>query len=497
MSDDWQEIPHHDDWQEVPVDETQGVSKMESFGRGAAQGSTLGFGDELSAGLESGIIAPIAHGLGLGPDVSYEQALQTNRGQNEAAEKSNPLSYLGGKLTGSIPASVGTGGETILGNTLAGAAQSAATTIGESENQNPTDLAFQAAQSGALGGALTGGTGLLFKGGSNLLSKAPELANEARVASLGPYKGQYKNLLQNDQVQALGQFLKDEKIVSPLASRAKMGERLASSQEKFGTGIGKAVQSADKIAAEQGIPLVSADKLIQESKDEILAPLIKNPFTQRSANEVNKTLESFAATHGGKDLTVDELQVLKKTLRDEKGLFERQGDKATANAYESLYTKLNKAGENQIKEVSGPEEFKDFLRNKLGYGKSLAAGDIAEGRLAGDKANRLFSFSDYASGGASAAGELAHSGNPIGAGITGLAVAGANRFARKYGNQISASVLDKIGDIAKSSPQFLGKYAVPIQKAITRGPSALSATHFTLMSQDPEYREQMKQFQEK
>jgi hypothetical protein len=69
------------------------VSELESLGRGAFQGATFGFSDEIVGGLES-----------LFTDKTYEQARDESRANNAAAQEANPASY----LTGDIGASVAT-----------------------------------------------------------------------------------------------------------------------------------------------------------------------------------------------------------------------------------------------------------------------------------------------------------------------------------------------------------------------------------------------------
>ena len=74
----------------------------ESFGRGAAQGATFGFGDELSAAL--GALLPTATDKELGRSYSdrYDLIRDKIREENKEAELANPKMYLGGQVTGGI-----------------------------------------------------------------------------------------------------------------------------------------------------------------------------------------------------------------------------------------------------------------------------------------------------------------------------------------------------------------------------------------------------------
>jgi len=116
------------------------TSKLESFGRGAVQGATFGFGDEIAGALESA-----AGSLGIVPDKTYRQARDESRANFGAAEEANPLTSMAGNIAGGVAtAAIPTGG--VL---------SMASTAGK------TGLAgSKIAQAGYLGAKLGGLTGL-------------------------------------------------------------------------------------------------------------------------------------------------------------------------------------------------------------------------------------------------------------------------------------------------------------------------------------------------
>lgn len=149
MSDE--SIPKFEETEELPpswddtheLDENgQPVSRLESFGRGVQQGTTLGFGDEIGgaaqAGLDStqallnkiGMAPPSPSQVGadlaaqgitgdIGPESTgdmYREGRDENRALNDAAAKANPLTYLGGNITGGMLTGAGAG---IIGGTAA------------------------------------------------------------------------------------------------------------------------------------------------------------------------------------------------------------------------------------------------------------------------------------------------------------------------------------------------------------------------------------------
>lgn len=126
--------------------------KIESFARGAAQGATFNFADEITAGLES-----------LMSDKTYQNALAESRGNYQSAEQANPISYGAGNIGGgigtafipglgggSLAKAAGWGAKAIQSGKI-GAAMGAASSLGAAEDKGIDDVA-----SGALYGSLGG-----------------------------------------------------------------------------------------------------------------------------------------------------------------------------------------------------------------------------------------------------------------------------------------------------------------------------------------------------
>lgn len=93
-------------------------SQLESFARGASQGSTMGWGDELSAAL--GALLATETDKELQRDYSDRYALVRDdiRAQNEAAQVDNPKTYLGGQIAGGVATAAPAGGELLAAKGL-------------------------------------------------------------------------------------------------------------------------------------------------------------------------------------------------------------------------------------------------------------------------------------------------------------------------------------------------------------------------------------------
>lgn len=168
-----------------PLGDFQNTSR--SFMSGVNQGLTLGFGDELEAGLFAvpEAIGGAIQGKGFDLGQGYNQALDRARGYNEAAESLNPVANVAGNVGGNLMlggaltkggVSLMAGAKPTIGSmagrgALEGLAYGAVTGIGEGET---TEERIQGALSGgAVGGALGGALGAA---GGALANKAMSAA---------------------------------------------------------------------------------------------------------------------------------------------------------------------------------------------------------------------------------------------------------------------------------------------------------------------------------
>ena len=174
---DWEDIPSPEinDWEDVKP-----VSKLESGARGAIQGLSLGFGDEIAGAAESA-----AGSLGLVKDKTYEQARDESRANNRSAQEANPVTYGAGQVAGAVGEGLATGGTSVGGMAALGAAQG----LGSSESEDIAGMARDTAVGGAIG-AVTGG---VAKGIGALAPKVTTALEEvatnpmvSKVAALQP-----------------------------------------------------------------------------------------------------------------------------------------------------------------------------------------------------------------------------------------------------------------------------------------------------------------------
>lgn len=261
----WKDAPLVDDapaqsgnWQSAPVVEEAPSppkpSPAEAFGRGAVQGATLGFGDELGAAAQGflqyqsqflpqgfkerlGIENAAAGGSPL--DV-YRQARTENRQLDQRAQQAEPEYYLGGSIAGGLPVAAVTPG--YAGAALTGAAAG----LGSSE----ADLTRGEVGEAALDTALGAGAGLAGEAvgrgvgkvvaatGRALAPTVKKFALDRFLSALGTMKRDRQLLAKKYTPEQLRQFLSENGIVTPLAGLETIGERLGSVEAEAGQEIG-------------------------------------------------------------------------------------------------------------------------------------------------------------------------------------------------------------------------------------------------------------------
>lgn len=150
------------------------AEKAAALGRGALQGATLGFGDEL-AGVWHGLTGSLYPGA---PSFGsqYTQGRDAERQANAAAEAKHPWLYGTGQVGGGLAPVLATGGMSALPVAMA---EGAISGVGSSDASSPEQL-LRDAGSGLLVGTALGGVGAgLGKAFSRLGSKAAQKASAA------------------------------------------------------------------------------------------------------------------------------------------------------------------------------------------------------------------------------------------------------------------------------------------------------------------------------
>lgn len=293
-----------------PLTDTD-ISKLKSFGMGTAQGGTLGFADELTAGVK----APFT-------DKTYRQELESLRDAFRQAQEANPISYGAGQLTGGVASSLfpgmaaikatkGAGALAKIGTAgLEGAKFGALTGLGTSEQSDIPGMARD-----TLTGAEIGlGTGLVLGAGAEGTKKLVSTLAKTQTA---------QDLLDAYRLATQGKDLTQESARKALVEQEiKKTNELVSTLEKSRSAIGKEMAASAKAAKEQGVAINSAD-LLSKAEDILNTPGISdserksleatlNKFTYEKAPTPIKVKEvqspkGLSTTVSGKDIELSQL----------------------------------------------------------------------------------------------------------------------------------------------------------------------------------------------
>lgn len=499
----------------------------ESFLRGAAQGASLGFADEITAAGEA-LLSP----------KTYKESLAESRANYDAAQADNPKTYIGGNLVGGVATSLipGVGlakGATVAANLgraavlggVAGAGTSTAdpTSSPEGLKQFGTDVAKGA----AIGGLAQGGFSLLGKGATALKpSELRKFSNVKGLKAMG-FTGKELRRMTEAEKQQLGNFGHENGLVKAFGSLDEIGEKAAGLKKKAGEEIGDALNSVDDLVV-KAKGLVDAGKLggnlpeagkqaLKESIDkqfqfnmrrigeriekDLIAPNAKNPLLDGEVAKLTGIADRFRSVGGttmkegnvikgtqGKvtNFNSDTVpQAFKKELYD---IIKTEIDEIVAKTG-NLEAGVSAAGGKAIGSADvaarNSSVSNAYQAAKSSYGSSKKIEEVAKERLGQLQGNREISLTDTLAGVAGVA-----TGNPVNAVLLG----GANKLARQYGDSVMSVGARKAAMILEKTPRAFGKFTGLLEAAAKKGGPALDAAHAALMK-EPDYRAILENFE--
>lgn len=443
---------------------TPDISEGESLARGAHQGVTAGFQDEL-AGLGTYLgekASDVVHGTDDAQlDTSYKSGRDKARAENFEAQKANPKSFLTGSIAGSVPGAIALGGENLLGTVASGAAQGGVTSIGSSDSSDPETLAKQAALGslvGGAGGALGYGSSKALSAAPGMLaSKAEKLAENATGAT-----GRQAEKFAEDS----GRYLLDNKLIKAGDNASNIADRLIDAMDKNQGDIASALKSLDEKGA-------SIDKdMIYDALRNKLDDLKSDPASAPQARQLQSIMRDIErAPDQNVSLTAAE-QTKRGFQNKAKGFY---GDPYKGDALKSAGNAYKEAVETTAQDID-PSLASKFGEAKKIYGILSPIEEAASRRASTLNQSPIGGLLDTAAAGA---GTLA-TGDLKSGGI----LAAARREIAPRISSTGAVTLDKIS----KNLDKLGKFAPIIQGALQRGPQAAAASHFVLSQTNPEYR---------
>jgi hypothetical protein len=503
------------------------TAEGESFIRGAAQGATFGFADEITAAGESLIT-----------DKPYREALAESRANYGAAQADNPKTYLGGNVTGGIATSLipgvgfakgagaiaNIGKAAVLGGT-AGAGFSEANPL-----ESPKELknfGKDVAKGAAIGGATQGIFSVLGKSANSL--KPSELKKFSNVKALkaAGFMGKDLKNMSEAQKQALGNLAHEKGLITIGGSLDDIASKAGAAKKEAGEAIGDALNSVDNLVT-RAKSLVDQGKLggeLPPAGKEALKKSIDKQF-QFNMNRIGERIEKELITPNAKNPLLDaeraKLTSIAKRFRSIGGVSMKEG-----NVIKGTQGKVTNFNSDTVPQAFKKELY-DIIKTEIddvvgktgnleagvatAGGKTIGSADVAsrnasvsgayEGakktyggmkqieevaseRLGQTQGNREISLTDTIAGVAGLA-----TGSPANVIVLG----GANKLMRQYGDSVMSVGARKAAEVLEKTPRVFGKFAGILEAAAKKGAPSLNTTHAALMK-DPDYRAILENFE--
>lgn len=479
------------------------ASQLESIGRGAYQGATMGFGDELRGYAERGMdavsgmfgdsytdvnkqLAEQGFKGDIGPTSGselYRQSRDEDRDRNYYAQQANPWSYGASNVVGSfapmlIPGVSVAKGASVGNAALKSGGLGAIMGLGSTE-----ELDVQGAKDVAKGAALGGLFGAVGQGISNKINKAtPEnLSREAEIYSAqaqGLERGTRKKLsagdiLEETRVRNVGRQGLDEDIVTLGASSKDMAARNQALKSRVMDSRSADYNKIDELGASQFNPVEAAIKV----EEKVIGGLNKSyDDTQELIKALDPKLSNILS-RGPKNISMKEAQELVSSL-GKKAKFDstrsNEANELAKDVYNSVREYINDSA-GKAGEKIGIQGLKESI-NKANKQYSIAKdADLLIGNKVAREANKKVSLTDWIS----ITGE-----NPL--------IYFPKKILEEYGDKAMATGLDKAAKMLASNPKTLGSFKNGLERAARKSPQAFNALHTKLMNESPEYRLKMR-----
>ena len=513
-------------------------SEIESAMRGAAQGASLGFADEITGALES--LKDVAT-----TDVNiselidqYEKRRDESRSNYKVAQETNPNSYMAGEIGGGIASAFVpvAGASGLIGKAALSAGQGAAAAVGMSEKEG-MELVPEALVGASIGAITPVAFEKALKPIAKSVSKAAPKIEEYGLKKIGKTmfgvdEKATENYLRNskdvNKAYSMGELAEavlskadEDSVLNDLRKRAstlssKAWETLSPSDSVPKKSILSAIDDGQQALLVDGNLIGKAqtkafnelstlakqmeafpDQVSEGSLKRLIQTLDENVNWNNPemgpTNDALRNLRTFIDSNLKKQnpkyaLAMEETEQVTKALAQVKSVFENRLNPDS-------YDKFNNSVKNLVNKdrLSSANQAVDKIEKHTGYDlrkdivDSWTKNQFEKGDVNGSRKTLLGGMIGTAAGTAV--------GNPVLGGAIGSSV---GYTADRYSGPIFKKLLDgklTASELTNDLAPHLGKFASPLIEASTRGNNAVMATHFLLQQNNPEYRELIRKSQ--
>ncbi len=469
-----------------PQHEAEQTSQLEAAARGAAQGASFGFSDEIQAGLGT------ATKTILGQSTNYEKELADVRAREELAKQEWSKTHLasniaGGALTTLIPGF----GLAKGGSILKGAAQAA---------KGAALAGFGGADGGLeerlKGGAIAGTAGALLGGAAGALGKAGAAAVDEKAVGVQAAKalggttdemgaayaktvaGEGAKLSPKDGLAAMGKDLLDQEYLKPGQSIHQIKEAVSRDLESTGQSLGGFLERLDGLSPK---PIVNAERVFSKLQkaigkqavditDDTVARMVKqrplsgsmlennaeseailSALAPRLRSFVGQYIEPAIAEGRTPRLTLGQLQAFRQSMAD--GIYSNETSKAGIKALRAVERVIADELEQGVALAGGKADQVAFqgLKRQFQF-LSLAKQAATEGSKKVENLSRGAMVAALGGGIGGVAGSLVSGGNPLFALAAIGGTAAALPTAASHALPLAAAARSGLSSIAGAVP---------------------------------------------
>ncbi len=434
--------------------------------RGAIQGATFGFGDELGGGLK-GLYDTATKGGDLSDN--YTKARDEIRTNDALASEANPKTFIAGQVGGGLATSLATGGAAgelgLAGRLGLGAAEGALNGLGASNAADVEGNLKDAAVGGGLGLVGSGLGEAVGAAGKKLFGKAaaalePEeqyaLALGANAKEMDPIRGA--------QFQKAIEHLSDSKYFPTSASTEDLYKKIVDDKAILGDSIGTIYKNAEKDA-----PLLAPsvhESPISPAVQKKLNQLIDDaPLGERAglANDVKDLVSKTDRAQG----SVEDLWRVRKVI-DKQVDLKKGWDKHLNPAAIEIRQEIRGALKDHLNGIvhelsqSNPDKYSNLAVLNKNYSALETVDDALARKFGREGANASPLGLKYraALSGALGAGALGHP-------ALGLPIALAQHAASGTRGQLAAAALGKVMPAIGDAAQAAGPVLQDTGRAVT------------------------------
>jgi hypothetical protein len=443
------------------------ITKTQSAARGAAQGVSFGFADEITGGVEA--LWNKANGDPTEFGKLYAKARDESRANFDAAQKANPKSYLAGEVGGAVATAFVPGLNLAKGASLAKVAGQAALMggaagAGYSTAEDAAGVVKDTVKGAALGAGVGAGAHIAAPYVGKLATKAGNklkgFAEKAAVNATGATGKQAANFSDD-----AGRQLLDRKIVRFGDSQEKIAARAADAVEE----ANKQIDGALTALEEKGVA-VDANEIYKVGR-ETINKMKSDPSKADIAKMLEGELDNlFNATEarGSTRFPVKEAEAIKRGYSRKAGNW---ADPEKGMVGKEMYQTWRHGVEDAAKQAD-PGIAATFEKGKKTYGLMAPIEEAAQRRASTTAQSPAVGLLDVSTGVAGAAG----------GGIGGMVLA---PIARRLIAPRAASTIAVAADKAGNA---ISRAGGAVQRAATNSPGAVSGAGRQLLRPESKLR---------